>query len=153
MRPFLPTLYLLEWPPTGVMPLPEHYQLIAGYVTVASRTTEDKDDCGNVEQIVENITRDWESNPYDIRAQTVGNIKQVMFIGRTTSRASWDIDNAGRSYGPFGISYYDKGPIRPGLTYNQIRALGEQLASTNGPYNYVTNNCQTFAEKLYERIS
>ena len=68
------------------MPLPEHFQLLAGYVTVSSQQTEEKDDCGNVRRVIETINRNWIAYPYDIRAQPVGNIKRVFFIGRQESK-------------------------------------------------------------------
>ena len=133
--------------------MPEHYQLIAGYVTIKTESTEDKDDCGNVQRIVETVKRDWDSYAYDIRAQgDAEGVKQVRFIDRTSSASTWASDNAGKNYGPFGVVYTSYGPIRPGLTYKQIKGIGVQLSGVYGPYNYLTNNCQTFASRLYGRI-
>ena len=153
MKPSLPVLYPLEWPPTGLFPLPEHYQLIAGYVTIATRSTEEKDDCGNVKQNVETITRDWAGYAYDIRAQTINGVKKVIFIDRGTSASGWDGENANRVYGYSGVEYSSYGPIRPGLTYDQIKNLGKQYEATTGPYSYLSNNCETFARTLYGRIA
>ena len=153
MRPSLPVLYSLGWPPTGVIPLPEHYQLIAGYVTISTRSTEEKDDCGNVKQNIETITRDWASYAYDIRAQTINGVKKVIFIDRGTSASGWDGENENRMYGYFGVVYSNYGPIRPGLTYQEIKDMGVQLADANGPYSYFFNNCETFATNLYGEIS
>ena len=114
---------------------------------------EDKDQCGNVKQVVETITRDWVSNAFDIRAQTVNNVKKIMFIGRTTSAAGWDGENAVRTYGFFGVVYFSLGSIRPGQSYAEIKAIGTEYANGMGPYGYFTNNCDTFAQGLYARIA
>ncbi|OKL55264.1 hypothetical protein UA08_09465 [Talaromyces atroroseus] len=138
-----------QWPPTGVIALPEHYQLIAGYVTVARRQTEDVDSCGNTKRVVVTLNRDWQGYAYDIRAQG----GRVIFMIRTASAATWDGDNAKRTYGPFTVVYSDLGPIRQGLDFAQIQARGQVLANTMGPYVYWTNNCNTFATRLYQDIA
>lgn len=142
------TLLHSGWPATGLIPVAEHYQLIAGYAQITSRETEEKDDCGNVKQIVETINRDWDAYPYDIRAQTVQNVKRVVFINRADSKTTWDISNQNK-----GVTYSNLGPIRPGLTYEIVAARGTTIANTGPPYNYVTNNCDTFARRLYSDVS
>lgn len=141
------------WPPSGAVPLPEHYQLIAGYVSVTSRSTEQKDDCGTVTQITETITRDWAGYAYDILAQTIGSVKKVIFVTRGKSAITWDIGNAQRVTGCLTVAYASYGPIRAGLTYQIIAARGTTIAATGGNYVYVSNNCRTFAGHLYADIS
>ncbi|KAJ5620838.1 hypothetical protein N7510_004822 [Penicillium lagena] len=133
----------LGWPPTGIAPIPEHYQLIAGYVTIETKEREEKDDCGNVQRIVKTVTRNYDSYSYDIRAQTINGVKKILFISRTTSAGAWEVENAKKHYGP----------IRQGLTYEIVRARGEQLANTMGNYHKLWNNCDTFAQRLYRDIS
>ena len=131
------------------MPFPEHFQLITGYVQITRRETEEKDDCGNVQRTVVTLNRDWPAKPYDIRAQEDANkIPRVRFLPRASSQISWDIENYNRH-----ASYSSMGAIRPGYTHEMIAARGQVLAETNSRYNYVTNNCNTFANRLYLDLS
>lgn len=53
------------------------------------------------------------------------------------------------------VSYSNLGRIKPGLTYAEIRTLGEEYADANPKYSYSGiggNNCRTFANALYNLI-
>ena len=101
-----------------------------------------------MKQIIENITRDWVSYAYDIRAQTIDGVKKVKFIDIETRASTWVSSNIGK-----GATYYNLGPIRAGLDYAIISARGKVIADTGGNYNYLFNNCDTFANKLYKDIA
>jgi hypothetical protein len=75
-----------------------------------------------------------------------------MFIPRGDSATTWDGDNAKKVYGFFEVAYSNLGAIRPGLSYEIIAARGTTLANTMGNYAYLTNNCDTFARRLYSDI-
>ncbi|RAL17645.1 uncharacterized protein BO97DRAFT_410050 [Aspergillus homomorphus CBS 101889] len=136
---------LAAWPASGVVPVSEHYQLIAGYVSVATKSRQEKDKKGKVTKVVETVTRDYAGYVYDIRAQQVGNVQKIVFIERGDSRETWD-------NGVKGLSFSSKGAIRAGLTHEIIAARGKTLADTMGNYNYLTNNCNTFANRLYNDL-
>ncbi|PYI00040.1 hypothetical protein BO71DRAFT_393684 [Aspergillus ellipticus CBS 707.79] len=134
------------WPPSGAIPVSEHYQLIAGYVSVTSKSKEEKDKHGKVTKVLETITRDYKGYVYDIRAQQVGNVKKIKFIDRGDSKDTWDNDKK-------HLTFTNMGSIRQGLTHEIVAARGTTLADTMGPYSYTTNNCGTFANRLYSDIA
>ncbi|OKL63282.1 hypothetical protein UA08_01866 [Talaromyces atroroseus] len=86
----------------------EHYQLVARYVTIARRQTEEVDSCGNTKRVVVIPKRNWQGYAYDIRAQC----SKVIFLTRTASATIWDVDNAKKTYGPFTtVCLYGRGWI------------------------------------------
>ena len=101
---------------------------------------------------METVNRDWDSYAYGVRAQAdVNGVKQVLFIDRTTSASTWASADAGRHYGPFGVEYPSFGPIRPDLTYEQIKNIGVQLSKVNGSYNYITNKLSDDCVKVIRK--
>lgn len=44
------------------------------------------------------------------------------------------------------------GPVKEMYDEEKIVILGNKIAKEMGPYNKATNNCWTFANKLYEEI-
>lgn len=77
------------------------------------------------------------------------------------SLTTWDVTNAQKSFGFVTTSYFDLGPIRPGLTFQAIQARGVTLTTTTmntydkfgGLFGGSGNNCDTFARRLYQDIS
>ncbi|TLD33583.1 hypothetical protein PspLS_00058 [Pyricularia sp. CBS 133598] len=145
---------LAVWPPTGTMPLPEHYQLIAGYVKITSTTREEKDACGKVVKRVTTNNRQWRGFAYDIRAQN----GKMIFIerGESASPDSWPVKNLMKETGFGSVSYENLGPIKKGFSYEDIVTLGKIIVAENPTYSYLGvngHNCRTFAQALYKRIS
>lgn len=142
----------LVWPQTGAIPLPEHYQLIAGYVTDDVKSTDDKiNTCGEVVRRVKTHNRQWVANAYDI----VNQQGKMIFIPRGDSAAGWEVKNLEKANGYGSVAYSNLGSIRKGLTYAEIRVLGEKFADDNPKYDYTGirgNNCRTFAQALYKEI-
>ncbi|KAJ9138369.1 Family 18 glycoside hydrolase [Pleurostoma richardsiae] len=123
---------MARWPQTGLLPVPEHYQLIAGRTTTHNRN--------------------WVANAYDIRAQD----GKMFFITRGDSASGWETKNLEKENGYGPVTYANLGPIRRGLTYEQIKNLGETYAQNNPTYSYMGiggNNCRTFAQALYRLIA
>ena len=159
-RPLL-TLYFPEWPPAGIIPVPQHYQLVAGYVSIQTTTTQQTNDCGEVVKQVERIERDWVSNAYDIREQN----GQVRFITRGAQAALWDSADLQRANGYGSVVYYDLGRIQPFWTQESINAVAQEMTQNGqAPYNYLGgagailglgsgDNCNTFAIALGKRLA
>ncbi|KAI7917434.1 hypothetical protein M9X92_007376 [Pyricularia oryzae] len=145
---------LAAWPPTGVMPVPEHYQLIAGYVKITSTVREEKDSCGQVVKIITTNNRQWRGYAYDIRAQN----NKMIFIdrGESASPDSWPVKNLLKEAGFGSVSYSNLGPIKDGLTYDDISTIGKIIVAENPKYSYTGvggHNCKTFAQALYKKIA
>lgn len=137
------------------MPAPEHYQLIAGYITYKqTETFEKQDECGPY--ILKVIHRDWVSQPHDIYAPSWREvngemIKPVIYMDRGEGY-DWVDKNVRKTneYGP--VQYSMMGPIGSGWTYNAISLKGKSIAVEMYHYNFWVNNCNTFANNLYPAL-
>ncbi|KAL3418044.1 glycosyl hydrolase family 18 [Phlyctema vagabunda] len=140
------------WPQSGSIPVPEHYQLIAGYVTITSKSTDDlTNTCGEVVRRTVTHNRHWSANAYDI----LNANGKMIFVPRGTSASGWEVKNLEKANGYGPVTYSNLGKIRAGLTYEEIRVIGEQYAKDNPKYDYLGilgNNCRTFAKALYGKI-
>lgn len=159
---FFADTQLPEWPPSGIIPVPEHYQLIAGYVQITSETKEIKNDCGEVIRNEQTNYRDWISYAYDIRAQNGA----IIWINRKLSADQWADKDSTRTYGYMTVVYYNLGRIQPFWTYDDVVATGQaMIAGGQSQYNWLGgalaplggaafkgDNCDTFARSLYAKM-
>lgn len=137
-----------------MFPIPTHYQLLAGYVTIDSRSTDETNDCGEVIRRTTTENRNWVANIYDII-----NIGSKMTWSARNEGMDWVSNYANKATSFSSVSYGNLGTIRPGLTHEMIQSTGQQFALANPVYRYVPipglpgNNCRSFAVALYARIS
>ncbi|KAL5319960.1 hypothetical protein ACEPPN_013019 [Leptodophora sp. 'Broadleaf-Isolate-01'] len=146
---------LAAYPPTKIPLVPEHYQLVAGYVSISSNDRDDlTNTCGEVVRRTTTITRDWVANVYDI---TTPDWSRMLWSPRGEGKAWAAVyDKKTNMFG--SVTYSNLGKIRPLLTYAAISEIGSTFAKENPVYRYIPlpglpgNNCKTFAVALYNLI-
>jgi hypothetical protein len=108
---------------------------------------ETEDDCGD-KVLRRTINRDWDSRPFDIAHQGT----RVDFMLRTNDVGAWPEKNAAKKSWTGSTKYWDMGPDDRSYDTQAIEILGKKISKEMGPYNQYTNNCWTFANKLYGEI-
>lgn len=96
---------------------------------------------GEVTSIIRIWTRAYDSKMYDL---AVGPSNTCVLINRS-NRANW-IDTATENGGV--VTWL--GPIRAGFDEERIVADAGMQLEFMGKYDYLSNNCYTFVERMYK---
>ena len=140
------------YPQAGIIPVSEHYQMIAGYVTITSRTVDDVlNSCGEVVRRTVIKNRHWVANLYDI-----GHQGSLLLWTTRKEGIDWvqGYNDRANEWGP--VTFSSLGKIKAGWSYADISTKGQIYAKEHPLYLWVPvppgNNCKTFAQAFYQQL-
>lgn len=134
----------------GIIPWPEHYRLIAGYITITETEHCNGDDDGEDTSSKKTVHVDFEAADYhlhlDIRNIDGKERKFVKPSPQPPRRPWWQADYQGLEL---------LGRIKQSLTVDDIQNKAQELAkemNDKGGYSECLRNCRDFVLDLYKKI-
>ena len=132
------------------LPIPAHYQLLAGFVYHQEGSLEIYVDCdGNVIEFIRPITRDLDVSGWELNLEDDGKTIYARYTTLTETEFAPNSKIVKRAKATY-LGRIEIDATAEFIT-GQAEAIAEEM-NEKGGYNYLLNNCRDFVSYLWDEI-